>query len=300
MLIDCAVVGAGPAGLATSAALSARGVEHVVLERGRVGELAHPAVGVLPAEHAGVDEPVARRAGTRQLCHRGGSRPAAGEARRYLPGPRRGAGGPVGTRRRRFVLQAGGVILARTVVVATGARTCRRSLRLPASSPTELPNTTPPTTAVPTNSPTRRCWWWAAPSPAARSPRTCGWRPASGAGDQPRRSRAFRHRGRESIEWLAKAGFMDQRPRDLPDPSVMRAAMPIIAPGRGLSRRRWPGPASPWPGGRSGWTATGSPSTTASEPTWAAGDAFAAGQGDDRPDHPPPRPGRPARRARRP
>jgi putative flavoprotein involved in K+ transport len=38
MLIDCAVVGAGPAGLATSAALAARGVEHVVLERGRVGE----------------------------------------------------------------------------------------------------------------------------------------------------------------------------------------------------------------------------------------------------------------------
>jgi putative flavoprotein involved in K+ transport len=38
MLIDCAVVGAGPAGLATSAALTARGVEHVVLERGRVGE----------------------------------------------------------------------------------------------------------------------------------------------------------------------------------------------------------------------------------------------------------------------
>src|ERR671916_560577 len=38
MLIDCAVVGAGPAGLAVSAALSARGVEHVVLERDRVGE----------------------------------------------------------------------------------------------------------------------------------------------------------------------------------------------------------------------------------------------------------------------
>ena len=38
MLIDCAVVGAGPAGLAASGALSARRVEHVVLERGRVGE----------------------------------------------------------------------------------------------------------------------------------------------------------------------------------------------------------------------------------------------------------------------
>jgi putative flavoprotein involved in K+ transport len=45
----------------------------------------------------------------------------------------------------------------------------------------------------------------------------------------------FRHRGRETIEWLIEAGFMDQRPRDLPDPSVMRAAMPILAPGRGLS-----------------------------------------------------------------
>jgi putative flavoprotein involved in K+ transport len=38
MRVDCAVVGAGPAGLAASAALAARGVEHVVLERGRAGE----------------------------------------------------------------------------------------------------------------------------------------------------------------------------------------------------------------------------------------------------------------------
>jgi putative flavoprotein involved in K+ transport len=37
-VIDCAVVGAGPAGLASSAALTRRGVEHVVLERGRVGQ----------------------------------------------------------------------------------------------------------------------------------------------------------------------------------------------------------------------------------------------------------------------
>ena len=37
-MIDCAVVGAGPAGLAASAALTDRQVEHVVLERGRVGE----------------------------------------------------------------------------------------------------------------------------------------------------------------------------------------------------------------------------------------------------------------------
>jgi putative flavoprotein involved in K+ transport len=37
-LTDCVVVGAGPAGLAASATLVARGVDHVVLERGRAGE----------------------------------------------------------------------------------------------------------------------------------------------------------------------------------------------------------------------------------------------------------------------
>ena len=35
---DCVVVGAGPAGLAVSAALAAHGIEHVVLERDRVAE----------------------------------------------------------------------------------------------------------------------------------------------------------------------------------------------------------------------------------------------------------------------
>src|SRR3954464_5667659 len=35
---DTIVIGAGPAGLATSGALAERGVEHLVLERGRVGE----------------------------------------------------------------------------------------------------------------------------------------------------------------------------------------------------------------------------------------------------------------------
>jgi putative flavoprotein involved in K+ transport len=37
MIRECVVVGAGPAGLATSRALAQRGVDHVVLERGEVG-----------------------------------------------------------------------------------------------------------------------------------------------------------------------------------------------------------------------------------------------------------------------
>ena len=37
-MIGCVVVGGGPAGLAVSAALTDRGIEHVLLERGQVGE----------------------------------------------------------------------------------------------------------------------------------------------------------------------------------------------------------------------------------------------------------------------
>ncbi|HET9008313.1 MAG TPA: NAD(P)-binding domain-containing protein, partial [Actinomycetes bacterium] len=86
----------------------------------------------------------------------------------------------------------------------------------------------------------------------------------------------FWHRGRETVEWLVEAGFMDQRPRDLPDPSVMRDAMPIIAPGRGLSL-----PAM----ARAGATLAGRPVVVEGErvafddsvaANVAAGDAFAA------------------------
>jgi putative flavoprotein involved in K+ transport len=86
----------------------------------------------------------------------------------------------------------------------------------------------------------------------------------------------FRHRGRETVEWLAEAGFMDQRPRDLPDPSVMGAAQPIVAPGRGLSL-----PAL----ARAGVTLAGRPVAVDGErvafddslaANVAAGDAFAA------------------------
>ena len=72
---------------------------------------------------------------------------------------------------------------------------------------------------------------------------------------------------------------MDQRPRDLPDPSVMRAAQPILAPGRGLSL-----PAL----ARVGVTLTGRPVAVDGEQVSfdgsvaanvAAGDAFAARPG---------------------
>lgn len=44
------------------------------------------------------------------------------------------------------------------------------------------------------------------------------------------------YRGRDTAEWLFEAGFFDQRRADLPDPAMMRARQPILAPGgRSLS-----------------------------------------------------------------
>src|SRR6266536_1517814 len=238
MLIDCAVVGAGPAGLATSAALSARGVEHVVLERGRVGEswrtqrwesfrLNTPGwMNQLLGEQAresyatGV-EVVQRLEKLAANC----------PVREGVPVARLAPAGD------RFVLQAGGGdLLARTVVVATGDQNLPKVPALAGTFPDRVaqyhtgdyrgPDQLPDGAVLVVGSAQSGCQ-------IAEDLRAGGRRvvlATSPVGRVP-----FRHRGRETIEWLAEAGFMDQRPRDLPDPSVMRAAMPIIAPGRGLS-----------------------------------------------------------------
>jgi putative flavoprotein involved in K+ transport len=85
------------------------------------------------------------------------------------------------------------------------------------------------------------------------------------------------HRGRSSLEWLVGGGFFDQRPQDLPDPSLVRAAQPIVAPGgRSLSLQAL---------ARAGATLVGRPVAVAGERVTfdhsvlanvAAGDAFAA------------------------
>jgi 2-polyprenyl-6-methoxyphenol hydroxylase-like FAD-dependent oxidoreductase len=68
-MIDCVVAGAGPAGLAASAALTARAVDHLVLERDR-RDLALAAVGLVPAQHRGLDERAAGGAAAGRLPHR--------------------------------------------------------------------------------------------------------------------------------------------------------------------------------------------------------------------------------------
>ena len=54
-----------------------------------------------------------------------------------------------------------------------------------------------------------------------------------------------RHRGRDTVEWLVECGFFQQRPQDLPDPSVMAAPSTVLAPGgRSMSLQALGVPAS--------------------------------------------------------
>lgn len=279
MLIDCAVVGAGPAGLAASAALGARGVEHVVLERGRVGEswrtqrwesfrLNTPGwMNQLLGEQArdayatGV-EVVQRLEKLAADC----------PVRQGVPVARLAA-----ARDGHALHTDGGDILVRDVVVATGDQNLPKVPALAGTFPDRVaqyhtadyrgPDQLPEGTVLVVGSAQSGCQ-------TAEDLLAGGRRvvlATSPVGRVP-----FRHRGRESIDWLVEAGFMDQRPTDLPDPSVMHAAMPILAPGRGLSLQAL---------ARAGVTLVGRPVAVAGEQVSfdgsakanvAAGEAFAA------------------------
>ena len=38
-----------------------------------------------------------------------------------------------------------------------------------------------------------------------------------------------RYRGRDTMAWLVQVGFLDERPEDLPDPALTRAAQPLVS-----------------------------------------------------------------------
>jgi putative flavoprotein involved in K+ transport len=277
--IDCAVIGAGAAGLATSVALAARGIDHVVLERDRVAATWQD-----------------QRWDSFRLNTAGWMNPMLGDQQRYAYAPGRevverleriAAGCPVreGVRVERLAPAGAGWALAtddgelraRTVVVATGDQNVPRVPPLAGRLPGRVaqlhaadyrsPDQLPEGLVLVVGSAQSGCQ-------IAEDLLAGGRRvvlATSGAGRVP-----FRHRGRDILEWLLEAGFMDQRPRDLPDPSAMRAPMPIIAPGHGLSL---PGLA------RAGATLAGRPVAVDGErlsfddsaaANVAAGDAFAA------------------------
>ncbi|NJC68563.1 NAD(P)-binding domain-containing protein [Planosporangium thailandense] len=233
-MFDCVVVGAGPAGLSASAALAARGVAHVVLERGRAGETwrtqrwgsfrlntpgwMNPALGAQERESYATRAEVVERLETLAAdCPIREVTPVARLARA-------GAGWVLRT--------AAGDLRARAVVVATGDQNTPKVPALARAVPARVaqyhagdyrtPGLLPAGSVLVVGSGQSGCQIAAdllgggrrvllATSPVGRLP--------------------CRYRGRGTYEWLVELGFYDQRPGDLTDPSLLRAPNPVIGGG---------------------------------------------------------------------
>jgi len=195
------VVGAGPAGLASSIALADRGVDHVVLERGLAGQSWRT-----------------QRWDSFRLNNPGWMNPMLGEQ------PQNSY---------RWDLQTGeGLILARTVLVDTGGENVRRIPALARAIPGRVgqhhaadyrsPGGLPEGTVLVVGSAQSGTQiaedLLAAGRHVILSTSPVGHAPA-------------RHRGRDTLQQLVECGFFAQRARDLPDQSVLSAPQPLIAPG---------------------------------------------------------------------
>ena len=233
-MTDCVVVGAGPAGLAASAALTACGIDHTVLERARAGETwrtqrwdslrlnnpgwMNPMLGEQPPHTYLTAAEVVQRLDRLAACA-----PVREDTPVVALSPR-----PTG-----FVLQtSNGQLRARTVIVATGGENVPRTPTLARQLPVDIVQLH----AVEYRRPTQLPAGAVLVVGSAQS----GYQIAEellGAGRRvilatSRAGRApARHRGHDTAELLAAGGFFDQRPDDLPDPSVVHAPQPLLAPG---------------------------------------------------------------------
>ena len=230
---DCVVVGAGPAGLAASAALTARGVAHQVLERDRVGQtwrsqrwhsfrLNTPGWmnGMLGGQ---TRDTYADRAEVIERLDRLGAAAPVREGVAVTGIRPHGDGHALRT--------AAGDIRARTVVVATGDQNLPRLPAAARALPDRIaqchaaeyrsPGALPAGAVLVVGSAQSGCQIaedllaagrrvFLATSPVGRLPTP--------------------YRGRDTIEWLAEVGFFAQRPSDVPDPAMLRQPMPIVAP----------------------------------------------------------------------
>ncbi|MBA2714379.1 MAG: NAD(P)-binding domain-containing protein [Rubrobacteraceae bacterium] len=236
---ECVVVGAGPAGLATSRALIERGVDHVVLERDEVGHswrtqrwdsfrLNTPGWmnGVLGRSerdgYATAPEVVNALDGLATAL------PV--QQRTPVQSLERDANG--------YVLRTpDGDLRASAVVLATGNQ---NTPKVPAFAgrvaedvqqwhAAEFRNAAqlPPGAVLVVGSAQSGCQ--IAEDLIAAGRRV--YLATSQVGRFP-----WHYRGRDVVEWLVEAGFYDQRPQDLEDPAMMRAAQPVVASGgRSLS-----------------------------------------------------------------
>ena len=240
-MIDCAVIGAGQAGLATSYHLTRLGVEHVVLERGRVAETWRTAR--WDSFHLNTPNWCTQLTG----LDLSGADPDAfaplDEVVRTLEGYADDIGAPVRTADVRalrssddgFVLElADDVLEARSVVVATGAfqqpladraaREAPRGLVQMHTSAYRNPGDLPDDGVLIVGSGQSGCEIGLELLEAGRDVHLavgrCGWFPR-------------RYRGRELMRWMVDVGVAEETPEVLPTPAARVSGNVVVSGSRG-------------------------------------------------------------------
>jgi putative flavoprotein involved in K+ transport len=273
---DCVVVGAGPAGLAASAALTAHGIEHEVLERSQVGSswrqrwdsfrlntpgLLNPMLG--PAaddEYTPRDEVVRRLELLAAACPvRTGVAVTALEARDDG----------------HLLQTSDGPVRTRAVVVATGAENTPRVPPFAAGLPVAQQTTT--TYRSPDRLPAGAVLVVGSGQTGVqvvRDLQAAGRRVLLATSPVGRLPSPYR--GRQMIVWLALSGFFDQLPSDVPE-EVRRAPNPLVVPGGvGPDLRRMAGDGLVLLGRVTGATDGRLQVDASARANLAAGEAFAA------------------------
>ena len=237
--LEAVVVGAGHAGLAISRRLADAGIEHIVLERGEIGEswrsqrwdsfqLNTPnAMNRLPGgpTHPRPDEFLGRDAWIAELesYARTGSLPVRTHANVAAVTATANGGfdvtiGSDETLQTRSVIVASGIANAQKRPAAA-AGIDRRTLVL-TSGAYRRPSQLPPGAVLVVGSAQSGCQ-------IAEDLLDAGREVYLATGTVARAPR--RLRGRDTLAWLSESGWMAQRPEDLPDPAGIRAAQPQIS-----------------------------------------------------------------------
>jgi putative flavoprotein involved in K+ transport len=237
MTLDAVVIGAGHAGLAVSKRLVDAGVEHVVLERGQVAEswrtqrwdsfkLNTPSfLNRLPGGPAAADPDdfLGRDAWIAELVAYAGSLPV--RTRANVTSVNADGHGE-------FVVSIAGQddLRTRSVVVASGianmqtrpaaAAAIHRRIEVLTTGTYRSPSQLPPGAALVVGSAQSGCQIAEDLLDAGREV----YLATGTVGRAPRRLR-----GRDTLAWLAESGWMTQRPADLSDPAMVRAAQPQIS-----------------------------------------------------------------------